>query len=308
MLFNINTLKWDNELLKIFGVPENILPKVVLSSGKIGYTDKDVFGAKIPITGMAGDQQAALFGQACFDKGLAKNTYGTGCFILMNTGSTPIMSNNRLLTTIAWNITGKPEYALEGSVFNAGAAVQWLRDGLGLTLDERQADLYAEQVPDTGGVYVVPAYTGLGAPYWDPYARGLIIGITRGTKRLHIIRATLESIAYQTRDVLEAMESDCGFKIKRLQADGGGSVNDFTMQFQSDITGLEVSRSFVTETTALGAAFLAGLAVGIWSNKEQIRSIHAQQTVFTSKMDAETRKTMYNGWKRAVGRSEKWER
>lgn len=306
MLFNINTLEWDGELLEMFGIPEGILPKVVPSSGIIGETDESILGIKIPIGGIAGDQQSALFGQGCFEKGCAKNTYGTGCFILMNVGNTPIKSRNNLLTTIAWGIGKDVEYALEGSVFNAGSSIQWLRDELKIIETARQADIDAEKVDDTGGVYVVPAYTGLGAPYWDPYARGLIIGITRGTTREHIIRATLESIAYQSRDVFEAMKADAGIELKVLQVDGGVSVSPFGMQFQADILGIPVNRPAVTETTAMGAAHLAGLAAGVWIDKMDIRKDFAQGTTFLPTMDEKTRESKYAGWKKAVERSRNW--
>jgi len=306
MLFNINTLEWDEELLEMFGIPEGILPKVVPSSGIIGEIDEDILGVKIPIGGIAGDQQSALFGQGCFEKGCAKNTYGTGCFILMNAGNKPIKSRNNLLTTIAWGIGEDVEYALEGSVFNAGSSIQWLRDELKIIETAHQADIDAEKVDDTGGVYVVPAYTGLGAPYWDPYARGLIIGITRGTTREHIIRATLESIAYQSRDVFEAMKADAGIELKALQVDGGVSVSPFGMQFQADILGIPVNRPAVTETTAMGAAHLAGLAAGVWKDKMDIRKDFTQGTTFLPAMDEKTRESKYSGWKKAVERSKNW--
>ena len=305
MLFNINTLEWDRELLETFGIPESMLPKVIPSSGIVGETVEEILGVRIPISGIAGDQQSALFGQGCFEKGCAKNTYGTGCFILMNVGKIPVKSNNNLLTTIAWGIGEEIEYALEGSVFNAGSSIQWLRDELKIIETARQADIDAEKVDDTGGVYVVPAYTGLGAPYWDPYARG-IIGITRGTRREHIIRATLESIAFQSRDVFEAMKADAGTEVKVLQVDGGVSVSPFCMQFQADILGIPVNRPAVTETTALGAAHLAGLAVGIWKDKLDIRKEFAEGKTFMPAMDEKTREDKYARWKRAVERSRNW--
>lgn len=306
MLFNINTLEWDRELLETFGIPESMLPKVIPSSGIVGETVEEILGVRIPISGIAGDQQSALFGQSCFEKGCAKNTYGTGCFILMNVGKIPVKSNNNLLTTIAWGIGEEIEYALEGSVFNAGSSIQWLRDELKIIETARQADIDAEKVDDTGGVYVVPAYTGLGAPYWDPYARGIIIGITRGTRREHIIRATLESIAFQSRDVFEAMKADAGTEVKVLQVDGGVSVSPFCMQFQADILGIPVNRPAVTETTALGAAHLAGLAVGIWKDKLDIRKEFAEGKTFMPAMDEKTREDKYARWKRAVERSRNW--
>lgn len=306
MLFNINTLEWDRELLETFGIPESMLPKVIPSSGIVGETVEEILGVRIPISGIAGDQQSALFGQGCFEKGCAKNTYGTGCFILMNVGKIPVKSNNNLLTTIAWGIGEEIEYALEGSVFNAGSSIQWLRDELKIIETARQADIDAEKVDDTGGVYVVPAYTGLGAPYWDPYARGIIIGITRGTRREHIIRATLESIAFQSRDVFEAMKADAGTEVKVLQVDGGVSVSPFCMQFQADILGIPVNRPAVTETTALGAAHLADLAVGIWKDKLDIRKEFAEGKTFMPAMDEKTREDKYARWKRAVERSRNW--
>lgn len=307
MLFNIKTLEWDRELLKELNIPACILPKAVPTSGPMGMTEENILGVQIPIGGAAGDQQAALFGQACFDRGSAKNTYGTGCFILMNTGKQPIASRNNMLTTIAWDIGEGVEYALEGSVFNAGSSIQWLRDELKLIKSAPESDIEAEKVPDTAGVYVVPAFTGLGAPYWDMYARGIIIGITRGTQREHIIRATLESIAYQSRDVLQAMEADSGIKLKELKVDGGASVSRFLMQFQADILGVTVNRPRTVETTALGAAYLAGLAVGFWNGKSDIIKNWASDKVFTPQMDVNTRETLYSNWKRAVERSMKWE-
>jgi glycerol kinase len=307
MLFNINTLDWDDFLLERLGIPKCMLPKVVPSSGFIGETDGDILGAAIPISGMAGDQQAALFGQACFETGSAKNTYGTGCFILMNTGCSPVRSERRLLATIAWYIDGKAEYALEGSVFNAGSAIQWLRDELRLIDSAAQSDVLAAAVPDTGGVYVVPAFTGLGAPYWDMFARGAILGITRGTKREHIIRAVLESIAYQSRDVFEAMKADSGVDLKELKVDGGASVSPFLMQFQADIMNMEVKRPRITETTALGAAYLAGLGLGIWKGREEIAREWVLDRTFTPSMSAQVIDKKYGDWKRAVERSMKWD-
>jgi len=306
MLYNINELKWDEELLKEFDIPACILPEVVKSSGILGETAENIVGCKIPISGVAGDQQSALFGQGCFEVGLAKNTYGTGCFILMNIGNKPIKSTNNLLTTIAWDIGNGVEYALEGSVFIGGASIQWLRDGLKIIDSAPQADIDAEKVSDTDGLYIVPAFTGLGAPYWDPYARGLIIGITRGTKREHIIRATLESIAYQTRDVFEAMRADSGIELKSLQVDGGVSVSPFGMQFQADILGIPVNRPVITETTALGAAFLAGLGTGVWKDRNELKDILVQEKTFIPLMDEKTKENKYAGWKRAVERAMNW--
>jgi len=307
MLFNINTLEWDDELLKLLNIPKCMLPKVVQCSGFIANTSEEVLGAEIPISGMAGDQQSALFGQACFSTGSAKNTYGTGCFILMNTGNKPVISKNRLLSTIAWVIDGKAEYALEGSVFNAGSTIQWLRDEMKLIGSAPEADFEAESVPNTGGVYIVPAFTGLGAPYWDMYARGIIVGITRGTKREHVIRAVLESIALQSRDVFEAMQADSGISIKELKVDGGASVSNFLMQFQADIMNVVVKRPEITETTALGAIYLAGLGVGLWKSREEIEQSWKLGKTYTPEMDENTRKTIYNNWKRAVERSMKWD-
>jgi len=316
MLFNINELQWDKDLLKYMNIPECILPEVVPSSGVISETSKDILGVPIPISGVAGDQQAALFGQVCFEPGTAKNTYGTGCFILMNIGDKPKPSEHNLLNTIAWVINNggssggdkiEITYALEGSVFNAGSAIQWLRDELGLIKTAHESDIIAENIPDTNGVYVVPAFTGLGAPYWDMYARGTIIGITRGTKREHIVRAVLESIAYQSMDVFEAMKKDSGIELKELKVDGGASVSDFLMQFQADILNIDVKRPKITETTALGAAYLAGLGVGLWDNKEQIARNWALDKVFNPKMSQEERKVKYKNWKKAVERSFKWD-
>ncbi len=307
MLFNINTLQWDEKILEALQIPSSILPSVKPSSELYGYTDPGTFGgANIPIAGIAGDQQAALFGQACFEPGMAKNTYGTGCFMLMNTGNQPILSKRGLLTTIAWGIDGKIEYALEGSIFIAGASVQWLRDELKIIRDAEDTEYLAEKVSSSEGVYVVPAFTGMGAPYWDMYARGTIIGLTRGTRAEHIIRATLESIAFQTRDVLEAMEEDADISLKSLKVDGGAVVNNFLMQFQSDILNVVVERPKVTETTALGAAYLAGLAVGYWTNKNEIRDRWQVDRAFHPVMEVGNREKLYRGWKKAVTRSLKW--
>lgn len=307
MLFNIRSLNWDKDILDHLGIPEGMLPQVRPSSEVYGHTAQDTFGgAQIPIAGAAGDQQAALFGQTCFQPGLAKNTYGTGCFMLMNTGDRMVPSNNGLLTTIAWGINGKVEYALEGSIFIAGAAVQWLRDELKIIRDAEDTEYMAGKVPDTNGVYVVPAFVGLGAPYWDMYARGAIVGLTRGAKAEHIIRATLESIAYQTRDVLEAMQEDSGIELKLLKVDGGAVANNFLMQFQSDILNVPVERPQVIETTALGAAYLAGLAVGFWQGEEDIADNWQLDRQFTPQMSQAEREYLYSGWKKAVDRSRDW--
>ena len=307
MLFNINTLDWDDELLKVMNIPRCMLPSLVQSSGFVANTAEEVLGAEIPISGIAGDQQAALFGQTCFDKGSAKNTYGTGCFILMNTGSKPVVSKSRLLSTIAWVIDGKAEYALEGSVFNAGSAIQWLRDEMKLIGSSPEADFEAEAVADTGGVYIVPAFTGLGAPYWDMYARGTIVGLTRGTKREHVIRAVLEAIAYQSRDVFEAMKADSGIQINELKVDGGASVSNFLMQFQADIMNVAVKRPEITETTALGAVYLAGLGVGLWKNKKEIAQSWKLGKEYEPMMEESIRSSLYRDWKRAVDRFMKWD-
>lgn len=308
MMFNIRTLKWDRHILEALDIPLSMLPEVKASSEIYGVTDEHTFGgAKIPIAGAAGDQQAAMFGQACFSKGMAKNTYGTGCFMLMNTGEEMITSKNGLLTTIAWGVDGKVEYALEGSIFMGGASVQWLRDEMKLITDAADSAYYASKVDSTGGVYVVPAFAGLGAPYWDMYARGTIVGLTRGSGRDHIIRATLESIAYQTRDVLEAMQEDSGIRLETLKVDGGATANDFLMQFQSDILAVPVDRPVVRETTALGAAYLAGLAVGFWSSKEEIAMNWSMEKQFTQNITEASRAKLYKGWKRAVERSRAWE-
>jgi glycerol kinase len=267
LLYNIHRLDWDDEILRLLDVPRAMLPEVLPSSGVFGETDPSLFGAAIPIGGIAGDQQAALFGQTCFEPGSAKNTYGTGCFVLVNTGTQARRSASGLLTTIAWGLDGKVEYALEGSVFIAGAAVQWLRDGLGIVREAAETEALALEAKDNGGVFFVPAFVGLGAPSWDPYARGTILGITRGTTRAHVARAALESIAYQTRDVIECMERDAGASIPELRADGGATANAFLMRFQADVLGRPVVRAAVAETTALGAAFLAGLATGVWSGR-----------------------------------------
>lgn len=308
LLYNIHELNWDPELLELFRIPAQMMPSVKSSSEIFGVTDPFTFGgAEIPIAGIAGDQQAALFGQTCFEEGSAKNTYGTGCFMLMNTGFEPMNSKNGLLSTIAWGIDGKVSYALEGSIFIAGAAIQWLRDELRLIYDAKQSEYYANLVEDTEGVYVVPAFTGLGAPYWDMYARGAIVGLSRGTKREHIVRATLESLAYQTADVIEAMTVDSDIALKELKVDGGASANNFLLQFQSDLLKVDVIRPRIIETTALGAAYLAGLAVEFWTF-EDIQEIYQVDQVFQPKMDDENRQVKMKGWKKAVKRSMDWER
>lgn len=306
MVYNIRSLEWDTKMLSILDIPKNILPEVLPSSGHFGETEISLFGSSIPITGIAGDQQAALFGQACFTAGMAKNTYGTGCFMLMNTGDKCIRSKNGLLTTIAWGLDGKVTYALEGSVFNAGSAVQWLRDGLGIIQASHETELIAASVKDTGGVYLVPAFTGMGAPYWDMYARGTIQGLTRGTTRANIVRATLESMAYQTRDVLDIMAQESGIRLQALRVDGGASANNFLMQFQADILMTEVQRPTIIETTALGAAYLAGLAIGLWTKKE-INELWLIDAQFSPDISKETSDALHQGWKKAVSRSLDWE-
>ncbi|ARU63122.1 glycerol kinase [Tumebacillus avium] len=306
MLFNIHTLDWDDELLALFGIPRAMLPEVRGSSEVYGMTDRDVFGAAVPIAGIAGDQQAALFGQGCFEKGMAKNTYGTGCFLLMNTGAKPTKSEHGLLTTIAWKVGDEVQYALEGSVFIAGAGVQWLRDELRILEDAAESERLANSVPDSGGVYIVPAFTGLGAPYWDAYARGSIFGLTRDTSRAHISRAMLEAIAYQTRDVLDAMQADSGLPITRLLVDGGATQNGFLMQFQADLLGTEVVRPAHHESTARGAAFLAGLGSGFWDSLDALQAALLERTSFAPQMAAAEREARYAGWKRAVRRSGGW--
>ena len=307
MLFNIKTLRWDEKILKMLDIPVSMLPKVKNSSQVYGYASLGQQGRKVPVAGIAGDQQAALFGQACFEQGQAKNTYGTGCFILMNTGEKFVKSSNGLLTTIAIGIDDRVTYALEGSVFIAGAVVQWLRDELRLIDSASETEQLAQSVPDTGGVYLVPAFTGLGAPHWDMYARGTITGITRGTGRSHIVRAALESIAYQTRDVLDAMMQDTGINLKSLKVDGGASQNNFLMQFQSDILGKEVDRPVVTETTALGAAYLAGLATGFWKSRDEIAQKWSMDRKFMPVMNIDEREARYSKWKKAVTRATLWE-
>ncbi|MEC0369412.1 glycerol kinase GlpK [Paenibacillus chibensis] len=301
LMYNIHELQWDEELLDILGVPASMLPEVRPSSEVYGHTVKHhFFGQEIPIAGAAGDQQAALFGQACFDEGMAKNTYGTGCFMLKNTGETAVHSENGLLTTIAWGINGRVEYALEGSIFVAGSAVQWLRDGLRMLKDSKESEDYAARVSSTDGVYVVPAFVGLGTPYWDSDVRGAVFGLTRGTSKEHFIRAVLESLAYQTRDVISAMEADSGIELRTLRVDGGAVHNNFLMQFQSDILGVTVERPVVNETTALGAAYLAGLAVGYWKSQDEISELWAKQHEFEPQMSEDVREALYGGWKKAV--------
>ena len=305
MLFNLRTGDWDDELLKLFGVPRSVLPEVRSSSEIYGETT--LFGGSIPIAGIAGDQQAALFGQACTQPGMVKNTYGTGCFMLMNTGTKPIASKNNLLTTVAWRIGKRTEYALEGSIFIAGAVVQWLRDGLGIIKSSSEVESLAAQVTDPEGVYLVPAFAGLGAPHWDQYARGLIAGVTRGTTAAHIARAALEGIAFQVADVLRAMEADAKIKLKELRVDGGASANNLLMQFQSNLLGVPVVRPKVTETTALGAAYLAGLAVGYWKDQKQIATQWQVDRRFTPAMKSAERKRLETGWRKALERAMRWE-
>ncbi len=308
MLFNINTLAWDDKLLDALRIPRSMLPDVHPSSHLFGHTDQKTFGgANIPIAGVAGDQQAALFGQACFEHGMAKNTYGTGSFVLMNTGTKPIRSKSGLLTTIAWGIDNTVNYALEGAIFVTGAAIQWLRDELHIINDARDTEYFASKVPDTNGIYMVPAFAGLGAPYWDMYARGTIVGITRGVNMSHLVRATLESLAYQTREVLECMEADSGIVTRELKVDGGASANNFLMQFQADILGIPVMRPQIIEATARGSAFLAGLATGFWSDKNEIQKRFAVDRTFAPQMDETERARLFRGWKRAVERALKWE-
>ncbi|MEH7093504.1 glycerol kinase GlpK [Neobacillus vireti] len=301
LMFNIYDLKWDDELLEILGVPKSMLPDVRPSSEVYANTvDYHFFGKEIPIAGVAGDQQAALFGQACFEDGMAKNTYGTGCFMLMNTGEKAVRSEHGLLTTLAWGLNGKVEYALEGSIFVAGSAIQWLRDGLRMFKDAKDSEEYAKRVESTEGVYVVPAFVGLGTPYWDSDVRGAVFGLTRGTSKEHLIRATLESLAYQTKDVLSAMEADSGIELKALRVDGGAVKNNFLMEFQSDLLNVPVERPVVNETTALGAAYLAGLAVGFWESQEEIAKQWAVDCKFDPKMTDDNRNNLYDGWKKAV--------
>ena len=306
MLFNINTLQWDGDILKLLDIPVTMLPEVKPSSCIYGESDPSYFGGSIPIGGAAGDQQSALFGQTCFQPGEAKNTYGTGCFLLMNTGEKPVFSDNGLLTTIAWGLDGKVNYALEGSIFVAGAAIQWLRDEMRLIDSSEDSEYMANKVPDTNGCYVVPAFTGLGAPHWDPYARGTIVGITRGVNKYHVIRATLESLAYQVNDVLKAMEADAGITLSSLKVDGGASANNFLMQFQADISNAPVNRPRCVETTAMGAAYLAGLAVGYWENKEEVLKNWASDRIFMPQIPEEERENKIQGWNKAVRYAYHW--
>lgn len=307
MLFNIHSLQWDRELLSALNIPEAVLPRVMPSSQVYGETAAGLLGdSRVPLSAVAGDQQAALFGQACYEPGMAKNTYGTGSFVLLNTGTKPVPSRRGLVTTIAWGLEGGVSYAMEGSIFITGAAVQWLRDGLGLIADAAESETLARSVPDTGGVYFVPAFVGLGAPYWDMYARGTIVGLTRGTTREHLARATLEAIAYQTRDVIEVMGAEAGLQVQTLRVDGGGTANSFLMQFQADILGVPIQKAAVPETTALGAAYLAGLAVGLWQDTTEIaRGWRAAET-YEPGMSTDQRETLYAGWKRAVERARGW--
>jgi len=306
MLYNINTLGWDDDLLQLMDIPKNILPEVKSSSEVYGHTQNILSAINIPIAGIAGDQQAALFGQMCTQPGMVKNTYGTGCFMLMNTGEQPVFSSNNLLTTIAWQINGKTYYALEGSVFIAGAVVQWLRDGLNLIRSSNEIEALAQQTESTDGVYLVPAFAGLGAPYWNQHARGTIVGITRGTNAAHIARASLESIAFQTMDVVNAMQADANIKVKELRVDGGATANNFLMQFQSDLLDTKVIRPKITETTALGAAYFAGLAVGFWENMEAIQSQWQVDRIFESSIDNNDRERVAGNWKRAIGATKFW--
>ena len=306
MLFNINTLDWDEEILAELNIPRSMLPKPLPSSGLFGTTDPSLLGGEIPITGAAGDQQAALFGQTCFQPGEAKNTYGTGCFLLMNTGEKPVFSQNGLVTTIAWGLGEKVTYALEGSIFVAGAAIQWLRDEMKLIANAAESEAVAQEVADTNGCYVVPAFTGLGAPYWDQYARGAIVGLTRGCNRAHIVRATLDSLTYQTYDVLNAMRADSGIALASLKVDGGASANNYLMQTQADVIGAPVLRPTCVESTAMGAAYLAGLAVGFWRDQAEIRKIWAVDRTFEPQLDAKSRDARLHGWHRAVQRAFDW--
>jgi glycerol kinase len=307
MLFNIHQLAWDPNLCGALGVPQMMLPEVRPSSCRYAQTAPDLFGAEIPVAGIAGDQQASLFGQACFSPGMAKNTYGTGCFLLVHTGDRPVASQTGLLTTVAASPTeGRAEYALEGSIFIAGAAIQWLRDGLGVLADAAESETLAASVPDTGGVYFVPAFVGLGAPHWDMYARGTILGITRGTTRAHLVRAALEAIAYQSREILGAALADAGLTLEELRVDGGATANNLLMQFQADVLGTAVVRPVVKETTALGAAYLAGLAVGYWKSREEIANNWEADRRFLPEMDAGRREDLFAGWRRAVARAAGW--
>jgi glycerol kinase len=306
LLYNIHTLEWDNDLLKLFGIPAAMLPDVRSSSEVYGHTQNILTAASIPVSGIAGDQQSALFGQMCTQPGMVKNTYGTGCFMLMNTGAKPVDSKNNLLTTIAWKVGGQVQYALEGSVFIGGAVVQWLRDGLHIIQTSGAVEELALKVPDNGGVYMVPAFTGLGAPYWNQHARGAILGITRGTSDAHIARAAIESIAFQTMDVLKAMEADAGLPVKEVRVDGGATVNNALMQFQSDLLSAAVVRPSITETTALGAAYLAGLGIGFWNGVEELQQYWQKDRVFNPSMDEAKRNDLQKNWKRAVRAAQAW--
>lgn len=306
MMFNIHTLQWDDELLRILDIPKAMLPEVRSSSEVYGHTQQLLTAASIPISGIAGDQQSALFGQMCTQPGMVKNTYGTGCFMLMNTGTKPVTSENKLLTTIAWKINGEVHYALEGSVFIGGAVVQWLRDGLGIIHRSADVEALAAKAGDNGGVYFVPAFTGLGAPYWNQHARGIIVGLTRGSTAAHIARAAVESIAFQSMDLLKAMEADAGLPIKEVRVDGGATVNNDLMQFQADIIGTDVIRPQVTETTAMGAAYLAGLAVGFWQNLEEVQAYWQLDKKFSPSMQADEREALGKEWKKAVRAAEAW--
>ena len=306
MLFNIHTMDWDQELLDLMEIPHVLLLKVVDSSGVVGMLDKSILGVEIPIAGIAGDQQAALFGQACYEKGMVKTTYGTGGFLLMQTGTEAVESENGLLTTVAWRMGGKTEYALEGSVFVAGASIQWLRDEMKLISNAAESEEVALSVPDTAGVYVVPAFTGMGAPYWDMYGRGAIVGLTRGAGRAHVVRATLEAIAFQNADVMDAMTRDSGIPLSQMRADGGASANGFLMQFQADVLGIPVVRPAVTETTAMGAAYLAGLAVGVWESREQVAALWRTDRIFQPQWSEDQRAERLRQWHRAVLRAMSW--
>lgn len=306
MMFNIHTLEWDDEILKLLDIPKCMLPEPKPSSCVYGQSSDNIFGGPIKIAGAAGDQQSALFGQTCFNQREGKNTYGTGCFLLINTGEKPVVSHNGLVTTIAWGLGGKVNYALEGSVFVCGAAIQWLRDEIDILESSPQSEEMAKAVPDAGGLYVVPAFVGLGAPYWDPYARGAVLGITRGANKYHLVRATLESLAYQTKDLIDAMVEDLGEHLVSLKVDGGASANDFLMQFQADILGCEVKRPVCIETTSLGAAYLAGLATGYWENKEDVIKNWQVEKTFTPDMDDKKREELLTGWKKAVSCVRGW--
>jgi glycerol kinase len=308
LLFNIHTMQWDDDLLKLFNIPTSMLPEVRSSSEIYCHTQRLISAAEVPVGGIAGDQQAALFGQMCTQSGMVKNTYGTGCFMLMNTGDKPVASKNNLLTTVAWKVNGKVQYALEGSVFIAGAVVQWLRDGLRVIQTSAEVEELAGKVADNGGVYMVPAFTGLGAPYWNQDARGLIVGITRGTTDGHIARAAIESIAFQTMDVLRSMEADAGMHIKEVRVDGGATVNNHLMQFQSDILGSNVIRPVITETTALGAAYLAGLAVGYWSDMNELEQYWQKEKCFAPAMEITEREKLSRGWQKAIDAVQAWTR